>query len=65
MQCSLSTLIGDSFRGLYDLHADSRLSIMHRKFVSAEGRCFQPSMPAVSLDIEYVLGHRAILVPKT
>ncbi len=38
---------------------------MHRKSVSAERRCFQPSMPAVSLDIEYVLGNRAIFGPNT
>ena len=65
MQCALSTLIDNSFCGKYDLHADSQLSIMHRKFVSANGLCFQPSMPTVNLDIEYVLGNRTILVPNT
>lgn len=38
---------------------------MHRKFVSAEGRCFQHNMPAVSLDIGHVLGNHAIHIPET
>ena len=63
MQCALPTLIDNSFYEKYDLHADSLLSITQRKFVSVEERCLQPRMLAVSLDIEYVHGNHAILIP--